>query len=373
MARLVQRHALVHIPQQLLGATRRASAEPRLHHTPLLEGVEGAQRHAVEVAPVAARHHAGRPARDDEHVPLRREHLRAMLLDLVACPASLVDAVDQDQRSPRHERLPKCEVEVGAATVRRVQVRVRPVPSGSEGLAVAVVQEQLLQPLHLDQDRDQRTAAAAALGLGALQRMHHELRHQACLARGWARRQKDGTGRRSVAVAPPRIHAMQPVGQPTHVAHLRQRRSGRRRRRRRITTSIDTADAVACPTADDAAAVARHRHLVKRHHLNRHALLKHVEPPAGESVGDAGMLRAHVASILAQHYLQRCRRHQPWRVVPWVEHHRTLLRRRQPRRRRMLLSRRKEAQNVLARRPRRHRRHNGAVAPSAPIPHHEQL
>ena len=74
-----------------------------------------------------------RAAGEDNGVALRREDLAQVAQQLVARDTALVDAVDEQQRAPRHHRLPQHAREGRARAVDALQVRVDPVPRAAEG------------------------------------------------------------------------------------------------------------------------------------------------------------------------------------------------------------------------------------------------
>eukprot|EP00966_Prymnesium_polylepis_P248632 5748616-Prymnesium_polylepis.2 len=86
-------------------------------------------------------------------MPLRCEHLSDVALHPIPALPTLVDAVDEEQRTARQHHLPQEAVNVRLRTVDALQKGVDPVPrSRKHGF---VEQQPTLQLLNLDEDGHQ--------------------------------------------------------------------------------------------------------------------------------------------------------------------------------------------------------------------------
>mmetsp|Transcript_77603 Transcript_77603/g.154135 ORF Transcript_77603/g.154135 Transcript_77603/m.154135 type:complete len:323 (+) Transcript_77603:280-1248(+) len=216
------------------------------------------------------------PRGDDKCVALGRERLCDVSLDLVARRATLVEAIEQEQRAPRLHCLPQHAVQLGVAlTVLEVEVGVHVVPRGCEWAPVC--QQPALQVL--DPDRDGNELGAA------LECEHHELAHQRRLARGRLGRQEHG------------------------------------RRRRDLTADAALLVQGAQPVAQAVGILERRRHPVRfqGRHRNRHGLLEDIEPLARERVQDVAVPCSQPLRPARPHRLEGDAWQLTRRVVPRVK------------------------------------------------------
>ena len=159
----------------------------------------------------------------DKHVALRREHLCDVALDRVASAARLVDAVEQQHRTPRRERLAQEPVDLRMHAVQRAQVGIDPIPRARKALLVG--QQPLLQVL--DPDEHGHQVGVGRLPVRHLNRpcaaehhVHNELRHEARLAGGRPRGHKHAHGRLDIgAVEPLGMLGVQPLAQRLDIIH----------------------------------------------------------------------------------------------------------------------------------------------------------
>ena len=100
------------------------------------------------------------PGGNEHHVALRREHLGDVPFDLFAHLATLIDSVQQDHCTTRHERLPHHKVRLICGPMLAPEVRVNPVPRARKYVAVILDEEQALQLLHLDEHGKESVRAA---------------------------------------------------------------------------------------------------------------------------------------------------------------------------------------------------------------------
>ena len=121
----------------------------RLSHTPLDNNVllcliewpqlerQKVLLKARPVEPIGAR-------RDEDHVSLWREHLRHVPLDGRAHSATLIHAIEQQQRTSRAHRAAQHAVHISVGAVHAAQVCVDPVPRGGKGVPMLLEEQQPL-------------------------------------------------------------------------------------------------------------------------------------------------------------------------------------------------------------------------------------
>ena len=87
---------------------------------------------------------------------LRRQDLLHVPLDVGCSPPALVQPIEDEQRAPRHHRLPQGRVQCvprGTLAVLEIEVGVHPVPLGGKRvggrIAPLALQETGVQPVHL--------------------------------------------------------------------------------------------------------------------------------------------------------------------------------------------------------------------------------
>ena len=105
-------------------------------------------------------------------MPLRRQHLGHVHLDLLANLAAFVQAVDEEKRAARHHSLAQHAVVGPLGAVLDAEESIDPIPCRRKGFRMESVAPPALQQLHLDQDGNERT----------FEREHHQLGEQCRLA-----------------------------------------------------------------------------------------------------------------------------------------------------------------------------------------------
>ena len=234
----------------------------------------------LEEAVEARRSNAIGSRRDEDYVALQREHLGHVPLDLVASLSALVQAIHEQERAPRCDRLPKHAVEQGLRLAQR-ELQVRDDPVGGGRKLVGLLKNPRLQLLHPDQDGQWRVGRGIA---ARVEQMHDRPADQGALAHRRTSSQEHRSG-------------------VVHGAALRQLREERTQPLDQRLGRLDALQPRVAAVRD----------------VDVHALPPGVELPSRQRVADALVPLAHHASVFGVDPSKNGRRHEPRPVIPGVQ------------------------------------------------------